>query len=198
MKTKEIVQEGIFDVVKGFVKGGRAGATAAQAQAKGAKDIEDLTNRIFQKWNEYYAKTKDNNLLSYTNRAFNTNLDIAPDPRTKSPAAIKDYFREVWQMKLADKLPPAAAGQSLTGTAQPAPTAPSTTGTAQPAPLRVGTRTPSGTTLIKVEPLTLQRGKIMYMRGGPKGEWTRWGSNKPLTPIEQRFLDSEEDILTPN
>lgn len=197
MKTKEIVQEGIFDVVKGFVKGGRAGATAAQAQAKGAKDIEDLTNRIFQKWNEYYAKTKDNNLLSYTNRAFNTNLAIAPDPRTKSPAAIKDWFREVWGMKLADKLPAPTAGQPPVAVS-PNAGAPSTTGTAQPAPLRVGTRTPSGTTLIKVEPLTLQRGKIMYMRGGPKGEWTRWGSNKPLTPIEQRFLDSEEDILTPN
>ena len=96
MKMKEVVVEGIWDTIKGYAQSGSAGAKAAQAQARGQKDLDLFVNKVFQKWNEYTASTGDTDIVSWTNRFFKTNK-INYMPGANDPASQRNFLKKALQ-----------------------------------------------------------------------------------------------------
>ena len=96
MKIKEVVVEGIWDTIKGYAKSGSAGAKAAQAQARGQKDLNLFLDKVFQKWNEYTASTGDKDIVNWTKRFFKTDK-INYMPGAEDPASQRNFLQKALQ-----------------------------------------------------------------------------------------------------
>lgn len=106
MKINEILNEGIFDTLKGLATGGIAGAQAASAQAQGQKEIQQFANAAFQKWNQYTGSTGDTNVVNWATKFFNGNVSDIAAPKDASANAIKAYITDVSKAFKAKQLPP--------------------------------------------------------------------------------------------
>lgn len=217
MKINEVVNEGIWDTVKqvgagiagaaGALKSGSspvAGAKIGAAASAASTKQKDLINRVTTKAVADWAKFAQNKKVSGTpatvadaEQWFTTYTGGVSKPKTP-PAGTSPVQMQQWLSKevagyMANKAAGTSAPQQPTQqTQQPTGQQPA----AQPKPIEAGNKTRAGTEVIKPEPLTLKYKNQNYVRGGERGEWTRFGSTKPLPATEQAFLDSEEDELT--
>lgn len=215
MKINEVLIEGPLDFARkvgagiaGAAQGLAGGSPVAGAQAgyqaKGAaiaqqEKIKKVTANALQKWAAHAQTIKSAGRQATAQDAVSwfTQLSGGNQPATTptgvSPAQISPWLSKEIANYMAAKAsaqPPAPAAP--TPSVQPQPQQPVST---EPKPLQIGAKTKAGTQLIKVEPTTLKYKNQNYVRGGEKGEWTRFGSDKPLGANEQSFFNSEEDEL---
>jgi hypothetical protein len=213
MKIKDIVAEGVLDFAKGLWNTGSIeGAKAASQQAAGEKDLLALTKNVIGKWNTYYGQTKDNNIAAWATNFFGRDVSSISPPNVADAKDVNDYLTTVIRAYRANQLVPISGSgkkyksrQSAITPIQPVAPQP-TTGTIGATGKR-GTvpastpgslmSTPAGVKVLNPEPLTLQFGSSKYVQGGPRGEWTVFGSSKPIPPAEQEFLNKQVDILHP-
>ena len=99
MKIKELVQESIWDTMKGYAQGGKTGAQAAQQQAAGQKELTQFVDIVFRKWNEYAAQTgrkTADDALAWANKFYKTDK-ITYKPGDDKPASIKLFLTKATQ-----------------------------------------------------------------------------------------------------
>ena len=177
MKIKELVQEGIWDNIKGYAQGGKAGAQAAQQQAAGAKDLNQFVDIVFRKWNEYAAQTGRNtpdDALAWANKFFKTNK-ITYKPGDAKPASIKLFLTKATQDYKAGTF-----------------TAPTKTDQKTPG-------VPGDVELVSDEPyVTLKMQGNLYSHGGGGQRGTGWVNTKTgrgVNKFMQALLDKSYDQL---
>lgn len=209
MKINELLQEqqvdevGVLQGIKGAVQGvtgGLAGIKGGYAAGKAAGVEQDLINRTVQKamanWGQQQQRLKSAGRTPTVKDATDWFAQFSRQQPTSNPAGVGPGQITPWlQKEIAAYLVSKNSAQATP--AQPEqPEQPEQPQQVAPKPLEVGAKTRAGTELIKVEPLTLKYKNQNYIRGGQQGEWTRFGSTKPIPPTEQAFLDNEEDELS--
>jgi hypothetical protein len=213
MKIKDIVAEGVLDFAKGLWNTGSIeGAKAASQQAAGEKDLLALAKNVIGKWNVYYGQTKDTNIAKWATGFFGRDVSSISPPNVADAKDVNDYLTTVTRAYRANQLVPIGGSGKQYKPRQSAitpiqPVAPQTsagtisaTGKRGAAPASTPgslMSTPAGVKVLNPEPLTLQFGSSKYVQGGPRGEWTVFGSTKPIPPAEQEFLNKQVDILHP-
>lgn len=211
MKINEIIVENQLDEV-GTIKaiggalaglrGGIAGAKGGYAAGKAAGVEQDLINRTVQKamasWGQQQQRLTTAGQQPKVEDVTAWFTQFAKQPPTANPAGVGPGQVTPWLKKeIAAYLVKKHSAQPAAPDEQPIDQQPKQPQqTAQPKPIEVGAKTNAGTEVVKPEPLTLKYKNQNYIRGGERGEWTRFGSTKPIPPTEQAFLDSEEDELS--
>lgn len=211
MKINEVLVEsqinelGAIKAIGGAIaglKGGVAGAKGGYAAGKAAAEEQDLINRTVQKamtsWGQQQQRLKMAGQQVNPETAAQWFAEFSRQPASSAPKSVNPGDITTWlNQEVAKYL--TAKNSTQPAAAEPAqpeqPTQPQPQAQPAPKPVETGARTQAGTEVIKPEPLTLKYKNQNYVRGGEKGEWTRFGSTKPLPPTEQAFLDSEEDEL---
>jgi hypothetical protein len=213
MKIKDIVAEGVLDFAKGLWNTGSVeGAKAASQQAAGEKDLLALTKNVIGKWNVYYGQTKDTNIAKWATNFFGKDVSSISPPNVADAKDVSDYITTITRAYKANQLDSIGGSGKQYKPRQTAitpiqPVAPQTSAgtigaTGKRGTVPAGTSgsmmsTPAGVKVLNPEPLTLQFGSSRYVQGGPRGEWTVFGSSKPIPPAEQEFLNKQVDILHP-
>jgi len=219
MKIKDIVVEGVLDFAKGLWKtGSMAGATAVNQQAQAAKQQAQATQQlkpfidsIINSWNRYAGlsgKRTASNAVEWAATNFKSDISSVNPPANNSAQEINRFLTDVSKSYKAGVLKSTAGTGKKYKPRQSAitpiqPTASGTigaTGKRGAAPASTPgslMSTPAGVKVLNPEPLTLQFGSSKYVQGGPRGEWTVFGSTKPIPPAEQEFLNKQVDILHP-
>jgi hypothetical protein len=175
MKINEILTEGLWDYAKGFVKGGRAGAQAAAGQAQGQKEMDQFTNAVFQKWNQYTGQTKDTDVETWAKKFFHA-PNLTYSPADSSAASVKLFLNKLSQDYKAGRLiqqpatPSSARDVAKNGPAAGLP----------------------GFTVVNKEPITIRyKGKDYGLN--KKGEWVdiaaRGTNVPPVSPTLEKLLD---------
>jgi hypothetical protein len=175
MKIKELLTEGPLDYVKGFYKGGRAGAQAASQQAAGQKQLDQFSDQVFQKWNTYTGETGDKDVVGWARKFFKTPT-ITYAPADDKPASVKLFFTRLSQDYKAGKLRPQQSG--------------STASPQQGTPTNV-----PGFTVLDQEPIRIEYKKKDYVLNS-QGDWvalsargTRAPLIKDINPTLEKLLD---------
>jgi hypothetical protein len=193
------------------IQGAKAGVTASTAASKQT----DLINRVVQKAVQAWAThsqtlttagtpPKPADAVAWFTKFSGGASTPSTAPSSIAPAAMQQWLTKEVAQYMAKKGTASPVAPTADTTQQPQTQQPQTqqpqTQQPQVKPILAGAKTAAGTEVVKPEPLTLKYKNQNYVRGGQRdgkdtGEWTRFGSTKPLPQSEQAFLDSEEDEL---